>query len=110
MTNEYIDCNDCIHHSESKEFCNSPLRDYENYHLERAKGYCGLSAMNFSPKKHDSQYEWIVICENCTNIMMVLTSQIKTDAYDDLTIGELREQFPCLSEDCPTREIYGCDK
>ena len=111
MLTDYIDCNDCIHQSESKEFCNSPLRDYENYHLERAKGYCGLSAMNFQPKKHDPPVaKWQVICGNCTTIMMVLTSQIKTDAYDDLTIGEFRKQYPCLSKDCPARDIYGCDE
>ena len=107
----YIDCDDCIHQSESRIICLFNNRRFGLCEFERQFGNCGKSAIHFVPKKHDPQVDsWQLICGNCTKIMMVITSEIKTNKYDDLTIGEFREQYPCLDEDCPTRGLYGCDK
>ena len=115
----YIDCKDCYYSDWEtiapqtiSRACKHPERKYKFCSNERIHdGSCGPKAMHYLPQKHDPPVgTWQVICENCTKIMMVLTSQIKTDAYDDLTIGEFRKQFPCLNEDCPAREIYGSDK
>ena len=111
MMNDYIECDDCIYQSKSGEICTWVGRLFRTCKLERAGGNCGKSANHFAPKKHDPQvHKWEEICENCTKIIMVITGEIKTDKYDDLTIGEFREQYPCLDEDCLTRELYGSDK
>ena len=105
------DCNHCKYQSNENVHCLWHGRLYATCELEREYGNCSQIGNAFVPKDNHSKIgTWKVICENCTKIMMVLTSEIETDKYDYLTIGEFREQYPCLSEDCPAREIYGSEK
>ena len=91
-----INCDDCKNQDIERIYCNFSGRVYDTCYMERNFGNCGKIANNFVPNKHDPQVDhWKVICENCTKILMVLTNQIETKEYDDLTTDEFRKQYPC---------------